>query len=506
MNYLYDNLPIIACSTGSNGNSAISVIRLSGENFLPYINKFFSIDIESIKHRYAYVCDLVDNESTLDNVVITFFKGPNSYNGEDILEISVHGNQLNVNRVISLFTDKSSFRLAKEGEFTYRALQNKKLTLSQVEGLDLLLNANSSLMLSQGLDTLQGSLHKSYLKLHNLFLKVKASVEISIDFFEDVGEEIADKNLKESLISFKLHLENLNYRVQGNVESLMSPSVVLVGQTNAGKSSFFNEVLRDGRSIVSSIAGTTRDYISESFCINNTNFRLIDTAGVRDSDDQIEQIGIERTLRLMDEAFYSILVINPFETDIRGFERLYNKSFDLLILTHSDKDGFDNAVSLLGKLPAFSKVIALSLEARGSIGARKADLSGPIGANIINSDGSIGPVVNEKSNEFALESVLNKISLNNGAVSSVNDFMQDVSEKYLDITNKNPILIDRHRSAIKKIYNIFNEFESIISDVDDIAIISSELNIIGHEISELIGIISVDEVLSSIFNNFCIGK
>ena len=142
--YLYDDQPIIACSTGRESNTAIALIRISGIESPEQLKVFFSKDISKIKPRFATYLDIVEGKEVIDSIVLTYFKGPQSYNGENILELAVHGNQLNINRILDLFTKKAGLRLAKPGEFTYRALKNKKLSLSQVEGLDLLLNANST--------------------------------------------------------------------------------------------------------------------------------------------------------------------------------------------------------------------------------------------------------------------------------------------------------------------------------------------------------------------------
>ena len=160
-----------------------------------------------------------------DEVNLTYFKGPKSYNGENILELSVHGNILNIETIIKGFIEKGNCRLAKNGEFTYRALKNKKLTLSQVEGLDLLINAQSSMAFHQGLGILNGELKKNYLELREVFLKFKASIEINIDFSEDVGEEIARSNLKGTFGYFKKVLCALYDRTQIDSSSLREPSI-----------------------------------------------------------------------------------------------------------------------------------------------------------------------------------------------------------------------------------------------------------------------------------------
>jgi tRNA modification GTPase len=327
MNFYTDDTPIIACSTGNMSNTAIAVIRLSGFKSLLTLQPFFSFSLSKTKARTSHLTNIKFENEIFDNGLMVFFPEGESYTGENVLELSVHGNLLNVQRILALFINRASFRDAHPGEFTYRALKNKKLSLSQVEGLDMLLNANSNLMLSQGLDILQGDLHAQYMHLYDSFLKLKASVELSIDFSEDIGEDESNRLIMDCFKNFHSLILALHGRVQGNISSLLSPEIVLVGQTNAGKSSLFNLLVKHGRSIVSSTAGTTRDYVSELISIEGTNYNLVDTAGIRDSKDEIENIGIERAFEILKRAFFKILIINPFETNPAYLAKLAGEKF-----------------------------------------------------------------------------------------------------------------------------------------------------------------------------------
>ena len=178
---------IIACSTGTTTNTAIGVIRICGHSFLSSLSHLFSIDFEQIQPRRAYFCKIYDSSGkTLDEIVLTFFKAPDSYNGEDILELSVHGNQININRIIREVISIDGFERAKPGEFTLRALNHGKLSLNQVEGLDLLLNANNIFSLDQGFSLLSGKLKDSFLSLQKSYLQHRSSIEFGFDFLEDL--------------------------------------------------------------------------------------------------------------------------------------------------------------------------------------------------------------------------------------------------------------------------------------------------------------------------------
>ncbi|WP_372653573.1 tRNA modification GTPase [Halobacteriovorax sp.] len=506
MIHLYDDRPIIACSTGLQTNSAIGLIRISGFDHITQFQKFFKINLHKIKVRYSHFSALIDGESVLDEVVLTYFEGPNSYNGENTLELGVHGNQINIQRIISLFIDSGLVRAAKEGEFSYRALKNKKLTLSQVEGLDLLLNASSSFMLDQGLQVLSGDLHKQYLGLHASFLKLKSSVEISIDFSEDVGEEQCEVLLAEALKEFKSKVSTLWRRVQSNKSDLVNPSISLVGQTNAGKSSLFNLLLSNDRSIVSDQAGTTRDYVSEYLTIKGNTFRLVDTAGIRETDDQIEQIGIQRAIDISSTSFFKILVVNPLQTNIEDYKTLEGEKFDLVIISHLDQLKNFNTSAFLSNLPSADVAIIADLSMNtttftivdsGSIGPNS--INGPMGASEPESIGSIGP---EYSGPMGAES-----TKKSGPIEPLEDTIQLlVLKKFNSLCSDNPLLVSRHRECVNNIYLSLSEFKSLTENINDIAIISSELNILEAKVSELLGIISPDDVLNNIFSNFCIGK
>ncbi len=464
MKFLYSDDPIIACSTSSHANAAIAVIRISGFPNLDSFRPFFTIS-GPIEPRKVYYTKLVQPDAVqpdavlqgqfIDDICLTYFQGPKSYNGENILELSVHGNTLNVERILDLFVSHGGCRVAQPGEFTYRALKNKKLTLSQVEGLDLFLNANSGYALDQGLSLLSGNLQEIYQELWDLFLIHKSSLELSIDFSDDIGEEAAKEYFTKSLENFAKKFQSLVKRVQPMEHNLIQPEIVLAGLPNSGKSSLFNLLLSEERAIVSSVAGTTRDYLAETIVIEGVKYKLIDTAGIRESQDLIESEGIKRTKKKLCQSFYSILLVNPFEI-IEGFAELLNNKFDIVLFTHSDVSGFKEA------------------------------------SEKVRQEFNLGPI--------------EPISLRNFSVDWEKKIFDLVNKKYLQETSAKPILLDRHKSLILQTGQVLLSYQSLTDHENDVAILSQELNALGHCISELIGIVSPDQILNSIFENFCIGK
>ncbi|MBL6988979.1 MAG: 50S ribosome-binding GTPase [Bacteriovoracaceae bacterium] len=529
------NSPIIACSSGNDTNTAISVIRCSGFSNLNSLNIFFKKDLSLIGPRKCYLTEIIDGTTTIDSAMIIFFKGPNSYTGENVLEISVHGNKLNVYRILELFTKNNTFRLAMPGEFTYRAYLNKKLSVSQIEGLDLFLNAKTPLVLNQGIMALQGEIHKNYLKLYSAFVDLKAALELSIDFVEDIGEKAAKDELSIKFDQFAGLIEWLNQRTKTEVSSLLSPTIILLGQTNAGKSSLFNRLLKMRRAIVTEIHGTTTDYISEYISIKDTDFRLIDTAGIRSTKNKVEHIGISQTFKLIENAFYKILIVNPFETKSDEFTKIEDVEFDLLVVTHADKEGFIDKFQSLTGVPKYKSAVYMDLSevsiASGSIGPKnvksgpiepkkisvgpiepKTLKNGPIGPDLKNSgpiepvQKSCGPIGPNLKNGGPIEPE----KIFNGPIGpkQVKEevLLSFIEKKYSQICEQNPILIGRQRQAIKQIYFQTKKLKDVLHTENDVAIISSELNILQSKIEELIGIVSADDVLNSIFDNFCIGK
>ncbi|MEI8346107.1 MAG: GTPase [Pseudomonadota bacterium] len=485
MKLFYDDRPIIACSSGIHEHSAIAVIRLSGFSELEIFQHFFSVDLSKLLPRMATFCQIRKGSELLDEVVICFFAAPHSYNGENILEISAHGNPLNVQRIINTFIDSDLCRAALPGEFTYRALLNKKITLSQAEGLDLLINANSNLVFSQGLSLLHGELHQSYLHLRELYIRVRQTMELFFDFLEDVGEDQAQKQFNQAVEQFAQHLDTLYRRTQRDWKSIVSPTVLLVGQVNAGKSSLFNAILRQNRSIVSPESGTTRDYVSEYFTYHGINFRLIDTAGIREAIGGVEREGINRAVKLLSNAFFKILVVNPYQTNEQDYQPLLKDNFDFCVVTHFDAEDCQQRFKSLKPFPPHGNEIFISLKKqsgpiepsddRGSIGP---ELGGSIGPEL---GGSIGP-------DSAIETIL-----------------RSISDKYDEMTKEMPLLIERHRGIINNLHEEFFKFKSLIGK-EEMAIVANELQRISYKIDELAGITTPEDVLDGLFKNFCIGK
>lgn len=477
-----DSQAIVAASTSLQGAAGIGIVRISGFSQLEYLQKLFSRDLGPIGPGRFYRTKIFDRgRKQIDDGGIVFFKAPHSYNGENILEVHLHGNPVLMRFFIQEIVELGLARHALAGEFSYRAYQNSKLNLAQVEGLDLILSSTTLKGIRQGVSSLDGELHQSFVELYRTFLRFKSAIELNIDFLEDIGEEGGVFELKNSYDDFKKKISALARRCSGSVESLLKPKVVLLGKTNAGKSTLFNSLLGIDRSIVSHLEGTTRDYVSENFTLQGDVFSLIDTAGIRQTNEVIEEEGIRRAAQLFENAFYKILVINPFLAfDVDSLVKITN--IDLIVFTHADVKGFAERVQTFEKF--FPTVERFFFSDRaGSIGPA----DGPIEpVKVISKNGPIGPKIAAGPIEPAVE-IGAKIAL-----------------KYQKLLSNDPLLIERQRELILKLNTEVAALSPLLEG--DIAILSGETQRVGNKLSELVGIVSPDDVLHNIFNNFCIGK
>lgn len=292
---------IVALAT-PHGVGAIGVIRLSGSKAIEIVNALFpSKNLLQQSSHTIHVGFLKDGGKLIDEVVISLFKNPRSYTGEDVIEISCHGSPFIQEQVISTLV-KHGARLAKPGEFTQRAFLKGKLDLTQAEAVADLIASNTEASQRTALHNIRGGFSEVLKELREQIIQFSALIELELDFSEE-DVEFADRTKFFQLIEHaQLVTANLLQSFQlGNVIK-NGVSVAIVGKPNAGKSTLLNSLLNENRAIVSEIAGTTRDTIEEVININGILFRLIDTAGIRESSDEIETIGVERSFKKMKDA------------------------------------------------------------------------------------------------------------------------------------------------------------------------------------------------------------
>lgn len=328
---IYVNDTICAVSTAS-GMGAIAVVRLSGERshkialsvFRKKNNMLNVNDIEAYKAYFGEVFD-PKSDDMIDEVLVTFFKSPHSYTGEDSVEIGCHGSIYIQQRILELLVNQGA-RLAEPGEFSKRAFINGKLDLTQAEAVADLISSQNEASHRIAVNQLKGGFSKELKELRSKLLDLTSLLELELDFSEE-DVEFADRTqLREILDESLRHIGKLtdSFRL-GNAIKNGIP-VAIAGETNAGKSTLLNAILGEERAIVSDIEGTTRDTIEETFNINGTLYRFIDTAGIRETSETIEKIGIERTFRKISEADIILGVLDL----TKGYENVC-KSADLII-------------------------------------------------------------------------------------------------------------------------------------------------------------------------------
>ena len=297
------------------GKSGVAVIRISGDKVLEVVSGITNIKTETIKPRFAYFTNIINpkTKEVLDKSLVVYFKAPYSFTGEDILEIQCHGSKAVLNSVLNVLSLVDGVRLAEPGEFSKRAFYNNKMDLTEAEGLADLIDAETSEQQKYALRQLSGGLKNLYTSWRQDLVRILSYLEAFIDFPEedipsDLSNDILNTVFKvKNDITLHLKGNNVNERLRSGFR------IVITGAPNAGKSSLINTLVKRNAVIVSDIEGTTRDTLSESYIYKDVKFNFIDTAGLRQTDDVVESIGIERSLQAVKKADIVLLVYDGSE-------------------------------------------------------------------------------------------------------------------------------------------------------------------------------------------------
>ncbi|MBK7037855.1 MAG: tRNA uridine-5-carboxymethylaminomethyl(34) synthesis GTPase MnmE [Bacteroidetes bacterium] len=449
---------IVAISTAP-GVGAIAVIRLSGEDAIKITDEIFiGKKLAEVASHTLHFGVIEKNGNKVDEVVVGIFKNPKSYTGEDIIEISCHGSPFIQQQILQLIISKGA-RLAKPGEFTMRAFLNGKMDLSQAEAVADLINAQTLAAHDIALKQMRGGYSEELKKLRYELIHFASMVELELDFSEE-DVEFAERRHMQLLI------EKINTILNGLIKSFELGNVikngintVIAGRPNAGKSTLLNALLNEERAIVSEIAGTTRDTIEEELNINGIIFRLIDTAGIREAKDEIEKMGVAKT---MEKIASSTLLIYVFDVNTMSLEDVKN---DLASLISSG----DKMLLVANKIDT------------------------PEGGKLL-------------ANFFQLEPDAYISSLQKTNIEELKTFMykkivtEDLNIGNIIVTNA------RHLEALQKtrtsLDEVLNAINSEISGELTALHIRYALNALG----EITGEITNDDLLDDIFRNFCIGK
>ncbi|SHK55081.1 tRNA uridine-5-carboxymethylaminomethyl(34) synthesis GTPase MnmE [Thermocrinis minervae] len=452
MSNIKEREPIVAIATPF-GESAIGVVRLSGTGLLEKVGRFIRTK-SSIKPRYAHRFELVDEQGKpIDDGILIYYKAPNSYTGEDMLELFLHGNPFILKTALELFV-RNGIRLAQPGEFTKRAFLNGKMDLLQAEAVADLIGAKTQLAHESALRQLKGELSSYITPLREKLLELCAYVEADIEFSEEDIPTLTREQILRTLLEVKDRIDTLLFTVKKGEYLRRGINLAIVGKPNVGKSSLFNALLGKDRAIVTSVPGTTRDFLQESLNLEGIPVNLIDTAGIRESSDEVERIGIERSLQKLREADLVLFVVDassPLE------------SIDLEVY---------NLIEETNHIPVLNKI---DLGINEEVVKRFPD----------------GIKVSAKTGqglEELKERVLQKVGV----------FGADSMHVYLSVRHAD--LLQRAKEKIEETVELFQRMELSPE------VLSLYIREALHYLEELVGTIATEDVLGSIFSRFCIGK
>ena len=457
---MLNNETIIALAT-PNGKGAISVIRISGSNAIASTEKLFKSKNNKVLSQQSshtvHLGYLLKNGNELDEVLITLFKGPFSYTGEDTIEISCHGSSYIQKEIIDLFIE-NGIRVANPGEFTLRAFINGKMDLNQAEAVADLIASENEGSHNLAMQQMKSGFSNDLKKLRGELLHFSSMIELELDFSQEDVEFAEREEFRRLTNTIKSELKTLIDSFQSGNVLKNGISVAIAGKPNAGKSSLLNTLLNEEKAIVSDIPGTTRDSIEDSLVINGINFRFTDTAGLRDTNDVIESKGIEKTKEKINNAKILLYLFDINDTDINeiksSLKTFKRKDLSILLVRNKIDLKIQNK-KLFNDLNQF-ELIEISATEKKSVKKLKKRLIREV----------------------------------------------DVLNPYTDTIISN----SRHYEALIKALKAIEEVNKGLKNNLSGDLLSVDIKRSVEFLAEITGDITNDDVLGNIFANFCIGK
>lgn len=451
-----NNDTICALATATGG--ALAVIRISGPQSLSITSSICSLHVESVEANTTHFARLTNPSGELiDEVMISFFHAPKSYTGEDTVEISCHGSSYIITKILEVLI-ANGCRMATPGEYTMRAYLNGKMDLSQAEAVADLIASTNKATHQIAMSQLRGHFSSELSSLREQLLKLTSLLELELDFSDHEDLEFADRNeLLELAQLIERHISHLVQTFETGQALKNGIPVAIVGKTNVGKSTLLNKLLKDERAIVSDIHGTTRDTIEDTIDINGVTFRFIDTAGIRQTADTVEIIGIERTYQAMEKARIILWLVDeePSKDEIQVMQEKCEGKSLIIIQNKIDKEE---------KIPTSTL---------SSLTTHFITISAKFGTNIDQLEKEIYTVAN----------------------------IPEIKENDIIVTNA------RHYNALLRaqedIQRVITGLEQNLSS----DLLSEDLRMILSTLAEITGgEITPNEVLGNIFKHFCVGK
>ncbi len=462
---MLSNEPIIALATPA-GAGAIAVIRISGKDVIrlsaPFFRSIHGKDLLLQKTHTIHLGHIVDGHRELDEVLLSIFKGPNSYTGEDVVEISCHGSRYIQQEIIQLFL-RNGVRAADAGEFTLRAFLNGKLDLSQAEAVADLIASDTRASHQIAMQQMRGGFSNEIKKLRQELLNFASLIELELDFSEE-DVEFADRT------QFKLLLDRIQEVLKRLIDSFAVGNVLkngipvaIVGEPNVGKSTLLNALLNEERALVSEIAGTTRDTVEDEISIGGVGFRFIDTAGIRDTDDVVENMGIQRTYEMVEKAQIVVYLV-------AGPQFLANQAAFVAQIEKTSTKYPEKAV-----LTVVNKIDLLTPDELQTIRTQRPEVL------LLSAKDRAG--VDHLTNRF-LELV------NTGALNN----------------NETIVTNSRHYDALLKALEEIDKVQDGLVQGISGDLLAIDIRQALFHFGEITGEITSDDLLGNIFANFCIGK
>ena len=444
-------------------NSGISIIRISGKDSLNIIRKIFVSNSKIMPNNIIYG-KIIENGKVVDTVLVSYFKNPKSYTGEDVCEINCHGG-VQITREILQLVLANGARLAEPGEFSKRAFLNGKMDLTKAEAVINLINSKNTTQARIAANNLEGDLYKKIKEVREELIELMAHIEVSVDYPEYDYDEVENDNVISLLNKKIIEINNILSTYEQGKYIKDGVNVVILGKPNVGKSSLLNTLSRSQKAIVTEIPGTTRDVIEERINIGNIILNLSDTAGIRKTDDFVEKIGVKRSIEKIDEADLVIYLLNV-ESDIDDedkeiLSKIQNKGIKLItVINKIDKGQKLKFDSILDELKRFgvNEVIKMS---------------------VLNNEG--------------IDELKNKIE----EIFNTND---------LDFENELIITNERHRDLLNKSKEYLEIAKKEIENNEPIDIVSIVIKNATKSLGEIIGADVNQDIVNKIFEKFCLGK
>lgn len=444
-------------------NSGISIIRISGKDSLNIIRKIFVSNSKIMPNNIIYG-KIVENGKVVDTVLVSYFKNPKSYTGEDVCEINCHGG-VQITREILQLVLANGARLAEPGEFSKRAFLNGKMDLTKAEAVINLINSKNTTQARIAANNLEGNLYKKIKEVREELIELMAHIEVSVDYPEYDYDEVENDNVISLLNKKIIEINNILSTYEQGKYIKDGVNVVILGKPNVGKSSLLNTLSRSQKAIVTEIPGTTRDVIEERINIGNIILNLSDTAGIRKTDDFVEKIGVKRSIEKIDEADLVIYLLNV-ESDI--------DDEDKEILSKIQNKGV-KLITVINKIDKGQK---------------------------LKFDG----ILNELK-RFGINEVIKMSVLNNEGIDELKNKIEEIfNTNDLDFENELIITNERHRDLLNKSKEYLEIAKKEIEDNEPIDIVSIVIKNATKSLGEIIGADVNQDIVNKIFEKFCLGK